>query len=197
MKPCAVYYLLHPCSGEVRYVGVSVVPQRRLLERHLRDVGQSHKALWIQLLQRHGLQPVMKIIVWTTGTEARRLEVELIKRIPNLTNSTRGGDGLCDPTDDVRRRMSEGCLRAVTPEKREKMRQAKLGKPWSAKRREAHEQNPTTPGRRWSEERRAKHPKHRFQRPWSPERRARQMAAYAERRAAYEMSKNHASDCDK
>lgn len=128
MKPCAVYYLVDPLTREPRYIGVSRNPLRRFFQIHLRAEANNHKEMWIKSLQKMNLEPKLVIKCWTTDEDARRIERLLIARLPNLTNCTSGGDGLLNPSKEIRKKISENCRRAVTPEKREKLRRAHLGR---------------------------------------------------------------------
>lgn len=94
-KLCAVYYLVDPETFEIRYVGISTDPRRRY-SAHLKDQShaQRHSSCWIRGLTLRGLKPVLRIAVYTqTQAEAKRIEIALIAKLPNLTNISSGGEG--------------------------------------------------------------------------------------------------------
>lgn len=161
MKPCAVYYLVDPVTREPRYVGVSVSPLRRYLERHLGVDANNHKDVWIRKLKSQGLKPELVIKCWTSEEDARRIEIALIAKLPNLTNCTAGGDGLNSPSGEIRKKMSDSCTKGWA--KRQGVPTAKKGKTWSEAKREAFESRKQTGSwkkreyRPWSEARREKY----------------------------------------
>ena len=128
----SVYQLLDPRTGSVRYVGYSSDPRRRFAN-HACDAAETHKARWIRALQRDGLTPVLAILcVVETAEEAKRIEVALIARLravgANLTNATAGGDGLADPTTEVRAKCATRTGIPHTPETRAKISAGNTGK---------------------------------------------------------------------
>lgn len=98
-RPTYIYVLKCPLSGEVRYVGKTVMPLKTRLSQHLRDKSNSHKALWIRSLIEQELQPVIEAIE-TVLSDSNWVERECywIKYYrtlnANLTNGTDGGEGV-------------------------------------------------------------------------------------------------------
>jgi hypothetical protein len=94
-----IYVLKDPISNEIRYVGKSNNPEKRL-KRHLSRYGLieswTPKNKWILYLKNNNLEPIMEVIDSTTG-DINELEIKWIKHYRdlglNLTNSTDGGDG--------------------------------------------------------------------------------------------------------
>lgn len=105
-----MYALCEPVTGEVRYIGYSQDPAERH-GKHLRDRSKTYKCHWIKKLLRSGLAPQLRVMcVVEDAAEAKRVEVALIamhrRRGARLTNGTSGGDGLVEPTAEVRAKMS-------------------------------------------------------------------------------------------
>jgi hypothetical protein len=67
-----IYTLSDPRTRAIRYVGYSVDARKRL-SAHLIDASTSHKALWIQSLRRHGVQPLLMVIEVVSSVEEARL----------------------------------------------------------------------------------------------------------------------------
>lgn len=101
-----IYVLKCPSTGEIRYVGKTDAPARRL-NRHLRDSAKGanhHCARWIRKLLSTELKPVMEIIrVLDSCEDWQEAEISEIKRHREqgcrLTNCTDGGEGatITDP----------------------------------------------------------------------------------------------------
>ena len=107
MKKYYLYYLIDPNTNEVRYIGITCNPKRRLSE-HKRTAKRlkSHKDNWIMKLINNGQLPLIKIIhERDTWKEIIELEISEIDGHLNLTNSTTGGDYF-QMTDDVKNRLS-------------------------------------------------------------------------------------------
>src|SRR3990167_8922143 len=93
----SVYQLRDPRTEQVRYIGYSRDPRRRL-RGHLTDQSDTHKVRWIRLLLERNLKPQLGIIcVMATYAEAKRIELALIawhrKLGTPVTNETDGGGG--------------------------------------------------------------------------------------------------------
>jgi hypothetical protein len=108
----AIYALIDPRTGLIRYVGKANDPKRRLAD-HLRDTRDCHRVRWIQALVRDNLQPELTILEivadahWQTA-EQRWIETLRAQGIP-LTNATDGGD--CGPVDtETRAKISKSLL---------------------------------------------------------------------------------------
>ena len=115
----AVYVLVDPTSLEVRYVGYSSNLKRRYWD-HCNLFHRTPKCSWVKSLQNRGLQPVLRIVCIVERHEACRVERALIAamrcRGVRLTNSTDGGDGLINPTVEVRAKLG----RRYTPDERKR-----------------------------------------------------------------------------
>jgi hypothetical protein len=107
----SVYVLVDP-NGEIRYVGVTSDPRRRL-RAHRRDNSQTHKARWIRRLAAKGRAPIMRVIQEIPSpswVNAERYWVNYFRAMGcPLTNSTDGGDGVVGLhwSEEQRRRASQ------------------------------------------------------------------------------------------
>lgn len=95
-----VYALAHPESGELRYIGKTVVFPRDRLRAHMRDAltkgTQTRVARWIRTLG--GAEPTMVVLelcpIAEAGASERRWIAEYRQRGVRLTNLTDGGEGV-------------------------------------------------------------------------------------------------------
>jgi predicted GIY-YIG superfamily endonuclease len=114
-----IYVLLDPTTHEVRYIGKSKNINKRLATHISALYKHTHKENWIRSLKLQHQTPII-LAIWSADNEQTIIKnemefIELAKLLKiNLTNGTNGGVG------------SSG--RIVSPETREKMRQAQLGK---------------------------------------------------------------------
>lgn len=107
-----IYVLKCPSTGEVRYVGKTDAPNRRL-NRHIKDSlkGTSHHCgRWIRKVLSAGLRPVMEIVRTLDPSEDwQEAEISEIRHRREqgcrLTNCTDGGEGatITDPEIAARR----------------------------------------------------------------------------------------------
>lgn len=136
----SLYHLCDPRNGGVRYVGYSHNPDKRF-NRHLKDMGSTHKCRWLSSLRTLGLQPILvTVCVLQSAEEAKRMEVAMIamlrKRGIDLTNTTPGGDGVMTGRkheEATRKKMSDNW----TPEKRSEASLLRKGIPQSQEQIEA------------------------------------------------------------
>jgi hypothetical protein len=93
-KTTFIYGLTDPRTGQVRYVGKSNKPQRRLVE-HIRYCTDqhTHKDHWIQQLLSEGVEPGMEILEECKYDQWKAREQHHIAIRKDLTNGTLGGDG--------------------------------------------------------------------------------------------------------
>jgi predicted GIY-YIG superfamily endonuclease len=98
MRTCFLYHLCEP-TGEVRYVGISINPEKRLAQ-HLSNAitgKRTHVYSWIQSLQSRMELPKLAVIkAFDSEEEAARAEILEIQHLKasgaNLTNHSEGGD---------------------------------------------------------------------------------------------------------
>mgnify|MGYP000048738562 CR=1 FL=1 len=111
-----IYTLKDPDTQEVRYVGKSKRPKRRLSEhtyKKLLKTKKTHLAYWVLSLLKNGKKPIMEIVD-ETNEDWQTLEQKWIKKFSNLCNHTEGGEG-CHGYKQP-------------PEHKEKRRQSMFGK---------------------------------------------------------------------
>jgi hypothetical protein len=115
MNFARLYVLSDPRTGELRYVGWTSRTVAKRLTAHLNEAngnGRHHRLNWLGLILAESLRPIIRTIaILETKQEAKRCEVAYISALRgrghDLVNSTAGGDGLADPTPEVRARMAE------------------------------------------------------------------------------------------
>lgn len=104
-----IYALTDPRDGEIRYIGKSDYPRRRLAA-HLRERSGTHRCHWIGELRALGLEPAQIILDSVpAGSGWQSVERAYIAgaRIVGcrLTNGTDGGDGVAGLTGDSLARL--------------------------------------------------------------------------------------------
>lgn len=98
METVFIYGLLDPVTRELRYIGKSSDPGRRL-GQHLYDAYRkiSHCASWVRSLCAKGSRPVFQIVDEVLEAEWKAAEAAYIQFYReqgcDLTNTTQGGDG--------------------------------------------------------------------------------------------------------
>lgn len=129
-RTLSIYGLIDPRTGECRYVGKAVNPQRRLRDHLWAISGKSHKNSWLKNLLAAGLVPELTIIDSGVALEdantAEQFWISLYRGwgCP-LTNGTDGGDGgaITDPevltwekVDEIRQLSAQGVGNRVLAE---------------------------------------------------------------------------------
>jgi|CXWL01.1.fsa_nt_gi hypothetical protein len=131
----AIYLLCDPCSGDPRYVGKSMNPNRRL-RLHITNAridNTTHKTHWLNGLMA---MPILRIVEWCNShVDASERERYWIAKLRGegikLTNSTDGGEGQpgLRHSDEARAKISRASKgHSVSMETREKIRLAHTGK---------------------------------------------------------------------
>jgi len=101
-----IYGLADPRTNEVRYVGKTTDPRRRLYHHiYLAPVGTTHRDRWIVQLLAEGVKPTLMVLETVGGESWQVREREWIASLPRLTNISAGGDGVDAP------RTPEWCAR--------------------------------------------------------------------------------------
>ena len=134
-----LYALTDPRPGDTHvYVGKSNDPKHRNHEHSWeRDNTNNRKANWLRCLKRLGLKPVLEILREVPVDEWIKWERDYIHWYRVLgwrvVNTTEGGEGLQNPTPEVRAKCGEGFRgRTHTPEARAAIGAAARGRPQSA-----------------------------------------------------------------
>jgi len=104
-----IYGLIDPKSHYLRYVGKSNNPKDRL-RGHMTDKCRCHRTNWLSGLGMLGLKPQIRIIDVVPKENWKFWEKFYIAKYRSLgfklVNGTEGGDGLNNPTEEVRRKIS-------------------------------------------------------------------------------------------
>jgi hypothetical protein len=111
---CWIYGLCDPETGELRYVGRTDDVRRRFAVHLSAARTSGHKsrcAAWIKSLLLQGKEPEVDVLDYVPADQAHHMEREYIALWryligDRLTNLTDGGDGLLNPSPEVRARMS-------------------------------------------------------------------------------------------
>jgi hypothetical protein len=109
-----IYGLRDPLTKKIRYVGYTGKGLRRRLWEHIsesqkhKDNPGCHRHKWILSLLRQGVEPTIEILETVTETSWEARERYWIKKLALniLVNSTEGGEGLVNPSSEVRKRIS-------------------------------------------------------------------------------------------
>lgn len=111
-----IYALLDPRNNEVRYIGKTINPKRRLVE-HLNDSKReyNYRAMWIKSLLKENLKPLIKFLKICPLSEFVKYETEYIKLYKNdkLTNSDETGQGSIGRRPEILDKVSEKMGRMV------------------------------------------------------------------------------------
>jgi hypothetical protein len=192
-----VYGLFDPAEPDVvRYVGYTAKDADRRLREHVRESRKlkCHRHKWVAKLVAEGRRPGLVVLeTLSEGDDWHERERFWIASFDGLVNGTAGGEGLIDPSPEVRGRISAKVSAGL------KGNQRRLGVAHSAETRAkisasirasaAHQQAAAemrgVPGRSPTPEQRAKmsRAKKGKPRPWTPEWKAKVSAA-AKRNAA-------------
>lgn len=107
-----IYSLEYP-EDNVRYIGKTINLKQRY-RRHIYDSDcktSSRKLAWIRSLSNQGIKPIMKVVDEVDEKDSNFWEIYYIALFKSfgfrLTNNTFGGDGLSNPTQEVRKIISE------------------------------------------------------------------------------------------
>ena len=110
-----IYALLDPRDGTLRYVGKSNNPTVRRYEHVCASqlFAKTHRNNWIKSLLENGHKPEMVVLEEVPSSEWKTSEswwIEYWKFLgANLVNGTSGGDGLHNPSKEVREKIGASC----------------------------------------------------------------------------------------
>ncbi len=165
-----IYGMRHPRTKDIRYVGKTRQSLRARLQGHLHEKGETRKVRWIATLKAEDLLPEIFLIQIVDETLWEEAETRWITSYRaqgcDLVNLTDGGDGVHNPAEESRQRLSESRkqmfadpdfkakMLEVTsdPERRAKIAQSLSGKPKSPEHVAKLPQN--QPGRKLGEKQR-------------------------------------------
>lgn len=111
-KTVFIYALLDPDILDVRYVGKSNNPKKRL-GRHIYNAKTRydepdalHVERWVKKLLDKGKRPVLKILEEVPLSEWEEAEMRHIAQYEYLTNIAKGGNGPYSVSDETRKKIS-------------------------------------------------------------------------------------------
>ena len=112
--PDRIYALTDPRTEQVRYIGKTSHALDWRLKKHIaaaRTRKGTYLLHWLRQLQDEGLSPDIQLLTMVAKVRWQETERAWIafgrERGWPLTNSTEGGEGLCDPAPYVRRKLAE------------------------------------------------------------------------------------------
>lgn len=128
-RDCSVIYGLFDPDGECRYVGKSTWLTARLaLHRKMvrNERYQNYRERWIRTLWAQGQDFQVRVLEAVSNETASEREVLWIAKLKEegnrLTNETRGGEGIVDPTGSIGQKISKALTgRKLSPEHRAKV----------------------------------------------------------------------------
>lgn len=115
-KRQTIYGLYDPSdkAREIRYIGYTAFTPEQRLKDHIGGAqkrNDTHKQKWIRKLLRGGLTPVIIVLELFNSKDWKHKERHWIAehraKGHRLTNSTDGGEGLINPSKDVRKRIGK------------------------------------------------------------------------------------------
>lgn len=111
MQP-TIYGLVCPLTKKVRYVGYTKFSLVYRLSGHLAEAKKKstcHRHKWLRSLMRKNLLPSIKVLEIVTVKTWQLREKYWIKKLVlnKLVNSTEGGEGLINPSVEVRNRIGK------------------------------------------------------------------------------------------
>lgn len=128
-----IYILLDPC-GEIRYAGKTIQTLGNRLSRHIdraRSGRTGHKNNWIRSLLNKQTLPTIQLVGEVEGNGSKE-EIAWIAYFRaegiRLTNTTDGGEGMLNPSLEIRRKIGEARRgHIVSVETRKKLSKASKG----------------------------------------------------------------------
>lgn len=104
-----IYGLIDPRTGNVRYVGYTAKSLKKRFKEHLRDIRRCKRTSWIKSLQKQGLVPEVVVLEKVGEKNWQEIERKWIADFgrKNLVNGTDGGDGIVNPSEELRQKRAE------------------------------------------------------------------------------------------
>ena len=138
-----IYAIIHPITGEVKYVGKTVKPLGIRLSAHLYEsqvaVTKTHKHNWILKCMAEGLRPAIILLEECDENNWQEIEIKWINfyKTKQLTNTAEGGLGGCgktltiEPRNKIREtlvsKIKLGLIDNKNPLRCQRLSQARLG----------------------------------------------------------------------
>jgi hypothetical protein len=139
MKEIYIYGLYDPSNQQIRYIGKTIQPEKRL-KHHLfeaqdekRRTYNTHKNRWVRKVLSEGLSPELTILAITNEENWQEEERKLIAQNKDqwdLTNISAGGDGVdAERTAEWKKKIGDAHRgKEISNAMREKLKNAKLAK---------------------------------------------------------------------
>lgn len=184
-KQYKLYFLLHPLTMEIRYIGITSLSLKSRIYDHLRGRKDrnTYKDKWINSLLLKGIKAkaVLELICYSYKEvqDQEILYIEKYKKLGyRLVNTTIGGEGIIGhiPSEETRKKIGNAMRgKKHTEESRKKMSLAGKGKKFSKEHREKMSKSKTgkpgfflgkkgnlhhSYGKKWSESQRESMKKH-------------------------------------
>lgn len=107
-----IYVLIDPRDNRIRYIGQTPRPEGRYKEHCKKQYRNNHRACWLNKLRSLDLKPIMQIIEECSDSSWAERETYWIAYYRevlgcDLVNATDGGEGMNNPSEETRRKMSE------------------------------------------------------------------------------------------
>lgn len=135
-----IYVLKHPLTTEIRYVGLTRYPKKRLINE-IHKAHTPHLRNWIEAIKRDGMRPTMEIIEEANEIDASERESIWIsfykERGARLINFTSGGEKgftVSEETKEKLRIVTRRKRRPMSAEHKAAISAANIGKkcPWAS-----------------------------------------------------------------
>jgi len=110
-----IYYLSDPRDpNNIRYIGKTIRELNHRLSIHIAEislVNKTHKNNWIKFLLNEGIIPTISLIEEINDSYGSEREIYWIRYYKelgfDLTNSTDGGEGMLNPSEETRKKLSK------------------------------------------------------------------------------------------
>src|SRR5579885_2077435 len=109
MPVTTIYVLCDPDTGEIRYVGKTVMRLCNRLAKHMEATPKTHSGRWIQVLKTQGKRPIIAYLdeAKHDWAERERFWIAHLRAIGcRLTNTSPGGDGAHAVAESTRKLLS-------------------------------------------------------------------------------------------
>lgn len=130
-----IYGLCDPRDQQLRYIGVTKKGIEQRLKEHIVTNDKTHRSFWVRNLRDAGLTPEPFEIekVEKSWQESEKFWIAYFKFIgASLTNGTDGGDGIPNPTKEMKNKVSIANKgRKHSEETKKKLSLAKKGRRFS------------------------------------------------------------------